>query len=244
VDAGLDGGDDPAYGARIEPGPDELGDMSPATQVKVLRALQERTIRRVGGVADIRTNVRIICATHRSLEEEVAAGRFREDLYFRLMVYPLAVPPLRERAGDVPSLTAHFLHALRDDVGRDISRVATGALAALTAHRRPGNVRELQNVVHRAMLSCEGDEVRLADLPPALGQIAGVPADAPSSPGIVASLPCLDLQVLERLAIQQALDTTGMHIWRASTLLGIGRSTLYRRLIELDLVPREMRKAC
>jgi DNA-binding NtrC family response regulator len=232
---------------------DELGDMSPATQVKLLRALQERMIRRVGGTADLRTNVRIICATHRDLEQEVANGRFREDLYFRLMVFPIEIPPLRDRLLDVPALVDHFLALLREDVGRGVIGVAPDATAALMQHRWAGNIRELQNVVHRAMLSCEGDVITLADLPqgiqraawerqpraedPSVPPIVGLPKRAEHDRGAAVVLPFLDLRKLERLAIFQALEVTGMQIGRAAALLGMGRSTLYRRVVELGLMP-------
>ncbi|MFO0661603.1 MAG: sigma-54 dependent transcriptional regulator [Polyangiaceae bacterium] len=220
---------------------DELGDMNASTQVKLLRALQEKTIRRIGGSHDIRTNVRVICATHKNLEREVSAGRFREDLYFRLMVYPVEVPSLRERLEDIPLLVAHFMKVLREDVGREVSRLSPQALEALSAHAWPGNVRELQNVIHRAMLSSRADMIELADLPntlqkavtkpllPNLQQADSSPAPAPVSGN---ALPTLNLRDLEQLAIQQALKQTQGHVAHAAKLLGIGRATLYRRLVE------------
>jgi DNA-binding NtrC family response regulator len=222
---------------------DELGDMSPSTQVKLLRALQEKAIRRVGGTADLRTNVRVLCATHKNIEEEVKKGRFREDLYFRLMVYPIEVPPLRERHGDVPLLVAHFLKVFREDVGRDVTRIAPEALDALQSHSWPGNVRELENVMHRAMLSSTTDRIELSDLPPAL-RMASLPkmALARSTPVPDAArvdagegsalLPTLVLRDLEALAIKLALRETKGHIANAARLLGMGRATLYRRLVE------------
>jgi DNA-binding NtrC family response regulator len=215
---------------------DELGDISPATQVKLLRALQEKTIRRVGGTVDIRTNVRILAATHRDLEAEVKANRFREDLYFRLMVYPIEIPALRERPDDIPLLVAHFLKRLRDDVGRDVTRVSGEAMDALLAHPWPGNVRELQNVVHRGMLSCPDDEIRLADLPPQVRRRVVVPPPPEPVPTSAASapagLPTIVLRDLEALAIAEALRRAEGSIPRAAKLLGLGRATLYRRLME------------
>ncbi len=222
---------------------DELGDMSPATQVKLLRALQEKSIRRVGGTVDIPTNVRIVAATHRDLEALVHKGGFREDLYFRLMVYPIEVPSLRDRSDDVALLVAHFLRSFRDDVGRDVTRISTEALEALLAHPWPGNVRELQNVVHRAMLTCDGQEIGLKDLPPALRKPVLPPVKSPKLtdtqpiPSVRApsALPTLVLRDLERLAIQEALAKTKGHIASAAKLLGIGRATLYRRVVEVGL---------
>ena len=221
---------------------DEVGDMSAATQVKLLRALQEKTVRRIGGSVDIQTNVRVVCATHRNLEAEVAAGRFREDLYFRIMVYPIEVPPLRERADDIPLLVAHFTRAFRDDVGRDISRVSPEAIEAMMAYRWPGNVRELQNVVHRAMLSCSTSQIELSDLPPALrgtklpplppGESSPAKAHASAPAG---TLPTLSLAALEKMAMAEAVRTSAGNIGKAAKLLGIGRSTLYRRLLELGM---------
>ncbi len=223
---------------------DELGDMSLATQVKLLRAIQEKSIRRVGGVADIATNVRLVCATHRNLEALVQKGGFREDLYFRLMVYPVELPPLRERREDIPLLAAHFMKLFRDDVGRDVRRISAEALDALLAHRWSGNVRELQNVIHRAMLTCQSDQLALGDLPSSLqtpvlppiksrddSEASVPPASLRGSP----RLPTLMLRDLERMAIGLALEQTKGHIGSAAKLLGLGRATLYRRLVETGM---------
>ncbi len=225
---------------------DELGDMSLATQVKLLRAIQEKSVRRVGGVTDIPTNVRLVCATHRDLESAVEKGAFRQDLYFRLMVYPIEVPPLRERLEDVPALVAHFMKVFRPDVGRDITRISSDALDALLAHRWPGNVRELQNVVHRAMLTCDSDQLELKDLPATLRApvLPHIPEDAPTSKAgsdrahtsaPASLLPTLELRELERMAIQLALTQTKGHIASAAKLLGIGRATLYRRIVDAGM---------
>jgi DNA-binding NtrC family response regulator len=214
---------------------DELGDMSLATQVKLLRAIQEKSIRRVGGTADIPTNVRLVAATHRDLEVLVRKGAFREDLYFRLMVYPIEVPPLRDRLDDIPLLVAHFLQTFREDVGRPITRISKEALDALAAHRWSGNIRELQNVVHRAMLTSVGEEIELKDLPPALQKpvLPPIPAEEATAPSLrPRTLPTLVLKELENMAIQAALASTNGHIASASKLLGIGRATLYRRVVE------------
>jgi DNA-binding NtrC family response regulator len=231
---------------------DEIGEMSPATQASLLRALQEKTIRRVGGVAEIRINVRIVSATHRDLEEEVRAGRFREDLYFRLIVYPLSVPPLRERTSDIPALVGHALDKHAGDVGRRVVRMTPDALEALERHPWPGNVRELENVVHRAMLASEEDEIRLEHLPPHIS--ARALADLPPRPLITPAPPSenaipapppstnmavgpevLPLRDLERAAIVQALQSAGGSVTKAARMLGLARATMYRKLAEFEL---------
>jgi DNA-binding NtrC family response regulator len=213
---------------------DEIGDMPLAAQVRLLRALQEKSIRRLGGTAEVKLNTRVIAATHHHLEAEIKAGRFREDLYFRLMVYPIETPPLRERIEDIPALVAHFLHILQGDVGRPLGRIAPEALAALADHPWPGNIRELQNVIHRAMLSCSSDRIEVSDLPPTLQRRAPPPAPAPpTAPPEAGRLPTLVLRDLEALAIEEALARAAGHVGNAARLLGLGRATLYRRLVDL-----------
>ncbi len=226
---------------------DEVGEMSLATQASLLRTLQEKTVRRVGGSTDIPVDTRIVCATHRDLRKEVEAGRFREDLYFRLVVYPIALPPLRSRRADIPLLVGHFLRKLAADVGRPVQRIEPDALEALARYSWPGNVRELQNAVHRAMLSCAGTEIELGDLPP---EVAGVglhslppppPSShpqpvqpAPPSP-LLAEAEVIKLVDLERRAIDHALRATKGNVGQAAKLLGLGRTTLYRKLAGMDL---------
>ncbi len=224
---------------------DEVGEMSPATQAALLRALQERVIRRVGGTVEIPVDVRIVCATHRDLALAVEQGRFREDLYYRLVVYPIRVPPLRERREDVPALIGHFLRKHRADVGREIFRVAPEAVEAMVRHSWPGNVRELGNVVHRAMLSCDGDEMRLSDLPAELRMLVLGPPPRPSAPPpaapafpspavtIGAADEIVEMRELEARAIRHAIRATGGNVAQAAKRLGIGRATIYRRLEEL-----------
>ncbi|HJL14406.1 MAG TPA: sigma-54 dependent transcriptional regulator [Sandaracinaceae bacterium LLY-WYZ-13_1] len=220
---------------------DEIGEMSPATQATLLRTLQERTIRRVGGSQDLPVDVRILCATHRDLEAEVEAGRFRQDLYYRLVVYPLHLPSLRERSGDIPSLVRHFVERLGGDVGHTPRRIDPAAIEALMQHDWPGNVRELQNVVHRALLACEGDVLTLAHLPPAIRDrtLPDVPPLSSAPPGRgEPERPVLPLRELEQRAIRRALDETDGNVSEAARLLGIGRATVYRRLAEMDDDPR------
>ncbi len=222
---------------------DEVGEMSAATQAGLLRTLQERTIRRVGGEAEIKVDVRVVCATHRNLEADVRAGRFREDLYFRLVAYPITVPALRERREDVPLLVAHFLEKLRGDVGRSVNRVTPDAMEALLAYPFPGNVRELQNVVHRAMLACEAGELGLEHLPSAV-RAHGLPTRSKSNRARVleqAPDEVVPLRELERRAIAGALRASNGNVGKAAKLLGIARATLYRRLAEPDADPEGAR---
>ncbi len=220
---------------------DELGEMSAATQAALLRTLQEKTVRRVGGTTDIAVNTRIVCATHRDLEAEVEAGRFRKDLYFRLVVYPVEIPSLRARREDLASLVGHFLKKLGPDVGREVTRVSPSALEAMSRYEWPGNVRELQNIVHRAMLSCDGDTIELEHLPPALRKKA-LPSlpEAPVTAAAAEASPAeelFELAVIERRTIERALIAAQGSVSRAAKLLGIGRTTLYRKLGELGMPP-------
>lgn len=229
---------------------DELGEMSLSTQASLLRALQERVIRRVGGTVDTPVDVRIVCATHRDLASEVEAHRFREDLYFRLVVYPITLPPLRARVEDIPLLVAHFMRKLAGDVGREVKRFAPEALDALLLHPWPGNVRELQNVVHRCMLAADGEEVRLTDLPlelqsgpaPNIEELPGPSSTAAASSArydLLGENEVIPLATLERRAIENALRATRGNMGRAAKLLGLGRTTLYRRLAGLGIAFEE-----
>jgi Nif-specific regulatory protein len=147
---------------------DEIGDVNPAVQVKLLRVLQEREFERVGGVDPVKVNVRLIAATNKDLEAAIAAGTFREDLLYRLNVFTIFVPPLRERKTDVLLLADHFLERLAADHRKRIRRISTPAIDMLMAYHWPGNVRELQNVMERAVLVCDGDVVHAHHLPPTL----------------------------------------------------------------------------
>jgi DNA-binding NtrC family response regulator len=219
---------------------DEVGEMSPAVQAVLLRTLQEHTVRRVGGSQEIPTDVRIVCATHRDLKSEVDAGRFREDLYFRLVVYPIRLPSLRGRTEDIPMLVAHFLEKLRTRAPHGVRHIAPDALEALARHAWPGNVRELENVVHRAVLAARSDQIELADLPPDLQSVAAAPASRPvalkgDEDDATDSATIVPLRELEERAIKKALRVTRGSVGRAAKLLGIGRATLYRRIAEIDM---------
>ena len=207
---------------------DEVGEMNALTQASLLRAIQEQKIRRVGGSTDIPVNVRIISSSPSDLSSAVQGNKFREDLYFRLSVYPLKIPSLRERREDITHLVKHFLERYAGDVGRDIQRVSPAAMEILMRHEWPGNVRELQNVVHRAMLSCDAEELDVGHLPPDIRQATvegnGVTEDGTPTGDVV------PLRELERRAIRKALRATNGSVEKAARLLGMGRATLYRRL--------------
>jgi DNA-binding NtrC family response regulator len=210
---------------------DEVGELKRDLQVKLLRVLQEREFLRVGGTEPVPVDVRVVAATNRDLEREVQAGRFREDLFYRLNVIPITLPPLRERRTDVPSLVEHFL-AKHGRPGR-ARTIAPEALEALVAYGWPGNVRELESVVERTLLLSEGDVVRLEDLPAAVRMrtrpAGGIPVEIPDEG--------LDLEALERTLIQRALDKAGGNVTRAARLLGLTRRTLQYRLEKMQGAP-------
>jgi Nif-specific regulatory protein len=147
---------------------DEIGDLSPSIQIKLLRVLQEREIERLGGVESIAVNVRVVAATNKDLEETVRRGEFREDLYYRLNVFGIYLPPLRERKTDIPLLADHFVEKYAADQAKDVRRIATSAIDLLMSYHWPGNVRELENSIERAVLLCEGGAVHAHHLPPSL----------------------------------------------------------------------------
>lgn len=207
---------------------DEVGEMSPSTQALLLRTLQERVVRRIGGHTDIPVNARVVSATHRDLQAEVRAGRFRQDLYFRLMVYPLRVPALRERSEDLPRLAQHFLHKFGRSSTIANPRLSVEALAILRAHTWPGNVRELENVIRWALLNADGPELGVSTLPADLRRLPSA-RRSPSSPepGGIGIVP---LHEVERRAILHALRVTQGRVGEAARLLEVSRATLYRRI--------------
>ncbi len=159
---------------------DEVGELSPATQVKLLRVLQEREFERLGGVSPVKVDVRLLAATHRDLEAAVRAGTFREDLYYRLHVFEVFMPPLRERQADILLLADHFVEKVASAQGKDVRRISTSAIDMLTAYHWPGNVRELENAIERAVLVCEGGVIHAHHLPPSL-QTAEVSGTLPGT---------------------------------------------------------------
>jgi sigma-54 specific flagellar transcriptional regulator A len=223
---------------------DEIGDMSLEMQVKLLRVLQERTFERVGGAEQRKANVRILAATHRDLESRVAEGEFREDLFFRLNVFPIRVPPLRERADDLPFLIDDLIRR-GEAAGRPSITFSDTAMACLKAYRWPGNVRELQNLVERLSILCPGRRVEREDLPHAIGerrQRPAAPADA--APANVISVPRdgIDLREhlgnIEKQLIRSALDQTDGTVAHAARLLGLQRTTLVEKLRKYELQAR------
>ena len=207
---------------------DEVGDMSPPTQAKLLRVLQEQEFERVGGSETVRVDVRLIAATNRDLEGLVAEGTFREDLYYRLNVVSIHVPSLRERAEDIPALTAHFLRMSADRWGKPVPEVTADALALLCRYSWPGNVRELQHVAESMLVFSKGGPITAADLPAAIR--GGERNVEPGERGANASL-----RELERQAIARTLVATGGNKRKASEILGIGLKTLYRKIQEFGL---------
>ncbi|MBI3003658.1 MAG: sigma-54-dependent Fis family transcriptional regulator [candidate division NC10 bacterium] len=207
---------------------DEVGDLSGATQAKLLRVLQEGTVRRLGDTRTIQVDVRIIAATNRDLPAEVRAGRFREDLFFRLNVLPLQLPLLRERPEDIPLLAEHFLRRFAAETGRPVRHIAPAALDCLIAYRWPGNVRELEHAIERAVLLSQGETLEVRDLPPAVqgGGGQGV-EEAPLRLRDAVARLNVDL---ERGLIRRALARTGGNRTEAAALLGISRRALLYKL--------------
>jgi two-component system response regulator PilR (NtrC family) len=203
---------------------DEIGEMTPTLQVKLLRVLQERTYRRVGDSDERPANIRVIAATNRDLEKDVAEQRFREDLFYRLNVIPVHLPPLRERSDDVPLIAAHFLSRFTREMGKPLAGFAPEALALLQAYRWPGNVRELENVVERSVALEQGDRVRVETLPASIreGRLPGAPATAAveSFPGPGFRLE-QHLMEIERTHLLRALKQAGGVQVRAAELLGL-----------------------
>jgi PAS domain S-box-containing protein len=206
---------------------DEIGDMSPALQVRLLRVLQDGTYDVVGGTATARADVRVVAATHRDLERQVADGAFRADLFYRVNVMRIEVPPLRERREDVPLLVDHFVARLNRLQGRSVRGVAPEVLSLLMAHDFPGNVRELENLVEHAFVLCAGDRLELAHLPPRF--LARRSAD-PSFPGIRGAA-----RAAEAGLIAEALARTGYDRLAAARALGIHKSTLFRKVRALGI---------
>jgi two-component system nitrogen regulation response regulator NtrX len=208
---------------------DEIGDMSLRTQAKVLRALEEQAFEPVGG-STLRVDVRLIAATNKDLQQEIAARRFREDLYFRLNVVPLRVPPLRERVEDIPLLAAHFIEEFSRQYGR-VKMLAPDTLPVLQSRRWSGNVRELKNVMERLVILVPGDTVTRADLP------EGLPDGAESPSGSEQRMRSLKegREQFERQFILRRLQEAGGNVVRAAEMLGLERSNLYRKMRSLGI---------
>jgi DNA-binding NtrC family response regulator len=237
---------------------DEVGELPLPTQVKLLRALQEGEVEPVGARRPVKVDVRIVSATHRDLIADVKAGRFREDLFYRLHVFPISVPPLRERPEDVPELTRHFLARIAAEEGKRVRAINAEAMALLAAYRWPGNVRQLENAIFRAVVLAESEEIGVSEFPQVGVQIAAdaIPVQPalepqpviitdripPSTAPAAASLRLTDpggavrpLEDIEREAIRFAIAHHRGQMSEVARRLKIGRSTLYRKLESLGL---------
>jgi two-component system response regulator AtoC len=247
---------------------DEIGEIPVEMQVKLLRAIQESEFERVGGLKTIKVDVRLVTATNRDLEQETQRGHFREDLYYRLNVVPLQIPPLRKRTGDIRLLVAHIIKKFNERLKKTISGITDDALAALEAHSWPGNIRELENVLERTILFTKGDRIERSDL-----QLAGANdpaphphASAPASATITGPIPPIteddlddsgptehagsqsgslkdivraETSRVERELIVKALDETGGNVTQAARLLKISRKSLQMKMKEFGLRDKE-----
>jgi two-component system nitrogen regulation response regulator NtrX len=215
---------------------DEIGDMSLKTQAKVLRVLQEQVMEPVGGSTRIRVDARVLAATNKDLPVEIRAGRFREDLYFRLNVVPIFVPPLRERSEDIPLLADHFMAMLAREYGRRPKTFDADAVAALQRYSWPGNVRELRNLVERLMIMVPGDRVSSRDLTFLEHGIVAVPQTSAGSPSAIA--PLHDARdEFEKQYILRALAAQQGNMSRTAEVLGVERSNLYRKMRSFGIMP-------
>jgi transcriptional regulator with PAS, ATPase and Fis domain len=207
---------------------DEVGDISQELQTKLLRFLQEREFDRVGGVRPIHVDVRIVAATNRDLDLAVKEGRFREDLYHRLNVVPIVLPPLRERREDIPALAHHFLHRFSNDVKKNLSEISKDALDKLSAYDWPGNVRELANVIERAVVLGQGAEIASHDLP---ARIAAAQSE-PQADGISYRVA---MDAYRRQLVMRALAQTQGNRAAAARALGLHEKYFLRLLKSLDI---------
>jgi len=214
---------------------DEIGDMSLKTQAKVLRVLQEQVFEPVGGTSSIRVDVRVLAATNKDLQAEIREGRFRDDLFFRLNVIPIFVPPLRDRRDDIPLLARHFMEALAAEYGRRAKAIDPSAVALLQQYAWPGNVRELRNVIERLIIMVAGDTITSRDLAFLASGVLATPPDAG------AEAPSISLQEarsrFERDYILRTLAAHEGNISRTAEILGVERSNLYRKMRTLGIAP-------
>jgi len=236
---------------------DEIGEIPVEMQVKLLRAIQESEFERVGGLKTIKVDVRLITATNRDLEAEIQRGNFREDLYYRLNVVPLHVPPLRKRTGDIPLLVAHIIKKFNERLKKTITGIADDALAVLEGHAWPGNIRELENVLERTILFTKGDRIERADLQlasPAAPELPrtttnesqpmpavadGADDDGAEVSGSLKDAVRAETARVERELIVKALDETGGNVTQAARLLKISRKSLQMKMKEFGLRDRE-----
>jgi two-component system nitrogen regulation response regulator NtrX len=220
---------------------DEVGDMSPKTQAKVLRVLQEGEVERLGSARTVKVDVRVIAATNKNLEEEIEKGHFREDLYFRLAVIPIYVPPLRERPEDVPTLVRHYVEFFTRENNVRQKRITPAALEALQRHRWKGNIRELRNTVERVIIMTSGDTIDVADLPdvirmpaPGTGAGAAARAGADAAPGKAGTLRAFK-DTAERAYLVGKLREHGWNISKTADAIDTPRSNLYKKLEQYQI---------
>jgi two-component system nitrogen regulation response regulator NtrX len=221
---------------------DEIGDMAPETQAKVLRVLQEHSLERVGGTQPIEVDVRIVAATHRNLEAEVKNGRFREDLYYRLKVVELDLPPLRERTEDLPALVQRFLEQVAERLGREKKRLTDQALARLIRHPWPGNVRELRNVIEQAAVLAPGESIEEVDL-----NLSGAVDGGAAQGSELVDMPFSDakkrvVEDFERSFLLRALRDNDGNISRTAEAIGMVRQSLQQKIRELELRDEDWKK--
>ncbi|HEV7700952.1 MAG TPA: sigma 54-interacting transcriptional regulator [Pyrinomonadaceae bacterium] len=218
---------------------DEIGEMSPSAQVRLLRVLQDGEFTRVGGKQVLKTDVRVIAATNIDLEKAIEEGGFRRDLYYRLSVFPISLPPLRTRVEDIHVLVIHFLDSYKEKTGRFVSGISKEAMRALVNYNWPGNVRELENAIERAVIIASGRQIELDDLPDAIGSAANGgfsharEARAANGQGLAIDFPS-SMDEIEKRVIEATLDYTGGDKSQAARLLNIGRKTLYRKLEQYE----------
>lgn len=208
---------------------DEISEMPPQLQVKLLRAIQEKEYTPVGTTQSLPVNVRFVATTNRNLEEEAKAGRFREDLYYRLNVVEIHLPSLRERQEDIPLLADHFLNKYRKELNKNIKGIDNDAMRVLLAHEWRGEVRELENVIERAVIFCRGEYISVDDLPPTF-----VPDRETLTTNFSGSLED-SVRKFERDFIMRVLESNNFNKEKAAEILKVGLSTLYRKLKELDI---------
>lgn len=219
---------------------DEIGEMSPQAQIRLLRVLQDGEFTRIGGSEVVKSDVRVIAATNVDLEQAIESGKFRRDLFYRLSVFPVTLPPLRDRVEDIHPLIFHFLERFKEKTGRNVTGISREALRALISYDWPGNVRELENAIERAVIIASGRQIELDDLPESISKAAAAAqsyvrheraraAGEGRQIGLEIELPAT-MDEIERLVIDATLDYTEGDKSRASRLLNIGRKTLYRKL--------------
>lgn len=216
---------------------DEISELDRDLQVKLLRVLQEREFQRVGGNDIIKTNARVIAAANQDLKKAVAEGRFRDDLFFRLNIIPLYIPPLRERQDDIPLLLTHFLETISEKNQTPQPHLTASAKNALSAHSYPGNVRELANIVERLCVLCPGKQVELSDLPPEISALSEKTASAERQMSCIADLPQegVPMREIEKELIIKTLEKTAGNKTAAAQMMGITRRRLYLRLSEYGI---------